>query len=132
MPPRKDDEKFSNRMETAAKARAEMLAKAKTRAEAAKVNFEAKAGERMAIAAARDERAAKRAEEKRLAAIAAEKRRAQEEEDRRLAEIEAKAQAEREHEERIRAQEELEIEQKAKRDARYAARKAGKKKGSRY
>ena len=57
MPPRQDDEKFSNRLETAAKARAEMLAKAKARAEAAKVNFAAKAGERMAIAAAREERA---------------------------------------------------------------------------
>ena len=34
--PRQDDEKFSNRLETAAKARAEMLAKVKARAEAAK------------------------------------------------------------------------------------------------
>jgi len=73
--------------------------------------------------------AQKEYEEKRLAAIEAEKRRAQEEEQRRLAEIEAKAQAEREHEERIRAMEALEIEQKARRDARYAARKAQKKKG---
>ncbi len=71
MPPRKDDEKFSNRMETAAKARSEMLAKAKARAEAAKVNFEAKAGERMAIAAARDVRAKQRAEEKAKAALEA-------------------------------------------------------------
>jgi len=66
MPPRLDNEKFSNRLDTAAKARAEML---------------------------------------------------------------AKAQAEREHDERIAAQEALEFEQKAKRDARYAARKAQKKKG---
>ena len=50
--PRQDNEKFSNRLETAAKARAE----------AAKVNFEAKAGERMAIATAREERAKHRAE----------------------------------------------------------------------
>ena len=40
-------------------------------------------------------------------------------------------QAEREHAERIAAQEALELEQKAKRDARYAARKAQKKKGGR-
>ena len=48
---------------------------------------------------------------------------------RRVADIDPKAQAEREHEERIAAQEALELEQKAKRDARYAARKAQKKKG---
>ena len=42
-----------------------------------------------------------------------------------------KAQAEREHDERIRLEEEREVDAKAKRDARYAARKAGKKKGGR-
>ena len=110
-------------------ARAEMLAKAKIRAEAAKVNFESKTEERKAIAVARDERAARRTEEKRLAAIETEKRRKEEEERRKQAEIEAKAQAEREHEERVAAMEALETEQKAKRDARYAARKAQKKKG---
>ena len=67
--------KFNDRMDTAAKARAEMLAKAKARAEAAKINFESKTEERKAIAEAREQRAAKRAEEKRLAAIEAEKRR---------------------------------------------------------
>jgi hypothetical protein len=103
--PRQDNEKFSNRLETAAKARAEMLAKAKARAESAKANFEAKASERMAIATAREERAKQRAEEKRLAIITAEKRRQEEEELRRQAEIEAKAQAEREHQARIAAQE---------------------------
>ena len=89
----------------------------------------AKTEERKAIAAAREERAAKRAEEKRLAAIEAEKRRIAEEAARKQAEIEAKAQAEREHEECVAAMEALELEQKAKRDARYAARKAQKKKG---
>ena len=118
--------KFNDRMDTAAKARAEMLAKAKIRAEAAKVNFESKTEERKAIVVARDERAARRTEEKRLAAIETEKRRKEEEERRKQAEIEAKAQAEREHEERVAAMEALETEQKAKRDARYAARKAGK------
>ena len=47
---RRDDQKFSERMHTAAKARAEMLEKAKARAEAAKVNFAATAGERIALA----------------------------------------------------------------------------------
>ena len=61
--------KFNDRMDTAAKARAEMLAKAKARAEAAKINFEAKTEERKAIAEAREQRAAKRAEEKRIAAV---------------------------------------------------------------
>jgi hypothetical protein len=41
--PRQDDEKFSNRMDTAAKARAEMLAKAKARAEAAKATADTRA-----------------------------------------------------------------------------------------
>ena len=45
--------KFNDRMDTAAKARAEMLAKAKIRAEAAKVNFESKTEERKAIVVAR-------------------------------------------------------------------------------
>ena len=125
----RDDQKFNERMNTAAKARAEMLEKAKARAEAAKANFAAKAGERIALAAARDERQKKRTEEKAKAAIEAEKQRVLAEEARIKAEIEAKVQAEREHEERMRAEELLEIEQKAKRDARYAARKAAKKKG---
>ena len=42
--PRQDDEKFSNRLETAAKARAEMLAKVKARAEAAKATADERAG----------------------------------------------------------------------------------------
>ena len=92
--PRQDDEKFSNRLDTAAKARAEMLAKAKARAEAAKANFAAKAGERIALAAAREERQKKRAEEKRLAAIEAEKQRVLAEQARIKAEEEAKIQAE--------------------------------------
>jgi hypothetical protein len=125
----RDDQKFSERMNTAAKARADMLEKAKARAEAAKVNFAAKAGERLAISEARDKRQKQRTEEKRLAAIEAEKQRILAEEARLKAEVEAKAQAERDHEERMRAEELLEIEQKAKRDARYAARKAAKKKG---
>ena len=57
MAPHKD-QKFSDRMSTAAKARAEMLAKAKARAEAAKATAGERAKERGAIAAARDERLA--------------------------------------------------------------------------
>ena len=44
------DQKFSDRMNTAAKARAEMLAKAKARAEAAKATADDRAKERAAIA----------------------------------------------------------------------------------
>ena len=50
MAPHKD-QKFNERMETAAKARAEMLAKAKERAEAAKATADERAKERAAIAA---------------------------------------------------------------------------------
>ncbi len=46
------DQKFSDRMSTAAKARAEMLAKAKARAEAAKATADERGKERAAIAAA--------------------------------------------------------------------------------
>ena len=49
--------KYNDRMDTAAKARAEMLAKAKARAEAAKINFESKTEERKAIAEARGQAA---------------------------------------------------------------------------
>ncbi len=49
----RDDQNFSERMSTAAKARAEMLAKAKARAEAAKAKLEETAEERKAVAAAR-------------------------------------------------------------------------------
>ena len=49
----RDDQKFSERMNTAAKARAEMLAKVKARAEAAKATADERAKERAAIAAAR-------------------------------------------------------------------------------
>ena len=49
MPPRLDNEKFSNRLDTANKARAEMLAKAKARAEAARAKLEATADERKAV-----------------------------------------------------------------------------------
>src|ERR1700761_1161700 len=79
--PRQDDEKFSNRLDTAAKARAEMLAKAKARAEAAKATADQRAQERLAVAKARDERLAARAEEKRHAAEALE-RAAREEQER--------------------------------------------------
>ena len=96
---------------------------------AAKENFAAKSDERAAIAKAREERAARRAEEKRLAAIEAEKQRIAAEEQKKREEEEAKQRAEEEHQAAILAAEALEIEQKAKRDARYAARKAQKKKG---
>jgi len=48
----RDDQKFSERMNTAAKARAEMLAKVKARAEAAKATADERAKERAAIAKA--------------------------------------------------------------------------------
>ena len=59
---RRDESKFSTRLEDAAKARAEMLAKAKARVEAAKASAPALAKERMALSAARDERHKQRAE----------------------------------------------------------------------
>ena len=53
---RRDESKFSNRLEDAQKARAEMLAKAKARVEAAKAGAGERTKERLAIAKAREER----------------------------------------------------------------------------
>src|SRR6476646_7551892 len=111
--PRQDDEKFSNRLGTAAKARAEMLAKAK---------------ERAAIAQARDERQKQRADEKaRLIAEAEAARVAAEEQKKREAE-EAKAAAEAKKREEAETLVQLLAEQKAARGARCAARKDRQKK----
>ena len=126
---RRDDSKFSTRLEDAAKARAEMLAKAKARVEAAKEGAEERNKERLAVAAAREERQKQRAEEKRLAAIEAEKNKAALEEARKKAEEEAKLAAAKAAEEAIAQKAEMEAAQKAARDAKYAARKErGKKK----
>ena len=125
---RRDESKFSNRLEDAAKARAEMLAKAKARAEAAKAGADDRTKERLAIAAAREERQKQRAEEKRLAAIEAEKNKVAIEAARKKAEEEAKIAAAKAAEEAKAQKAREEAEQKAARDAKYAARKERGKK----
>jgi hypothetical protein len=126
---RRDDSKYSNRMEDAAKARADMLVKVKARAEAAKEGADDRAKERQALAVERDKRQALRAEEKAKAAIEAEKNKIALEAARKKAEEEdrlAVAQAAEDAKEKKAADE---IAQKAARDAKYAARKErGKKK----
>ncbi len=125
----RDDSKYSNRLEDAQKARAAMLEKAKLRAEEARKKLQDTAGERAAIAAARDERQKQKAEEKRLAAERAIADAKAAEEARIKAEEEAKIEAERKKEQDLLDHMAREAEQKAARDARYAARKErGKKK----
>jgi hypothetical protein len=127
----RDDQKFSERMNTAAKARAEMLAKVKARAEAGKVGSDERAKERAAIAKARDERLAQRAEEKARLAAEAETLRVAEEEARKTAAEEAKVAAAKTKEDELQKMMVLLEEQKSARDARYAARKDRQKKGRR-
>ena len=123
--------KFDDRLATQQKAKAEMLAKAKLRAEEARKKLEDTADERMALVAARDERARLKAEEKVKAAEAAERERiAAEERAKREAE-EAKLEAERAKREEGEKMVQLLAEQKASRDAKYAARKDRLKKGKR-
>ena len=93
--PRQDDEKFSNRLETAAKARAEMLAKVKARAEAAKANWPTSAPRSAWPSPPRAMNAPPSAPRKSAWPAEAEEREAREEEERkRREEEEAKAAAE--------------------------------------
>ncbi len=125
----RDDSKYSNRLEDAQKARAAMLEKSKVRAEEARKKLQDTAGERAAIAAARDERKRLKEEEKRLAADRAIAEAKAAEEARIKAEEEAKVEAARQKEQDLLDHMAREAEQKAARDARYAARKErGKKK----
>jgi murein DD-endopeptidase MepM/ murein hydrolase activator NlpD len=120
--------KFNDRIGTAQAARQAQLEKVKALAAAAKEKAGERAAERAAIAKARDERQAQRAEEKRLAAAEAEKRHHAEEETRRKVEAEAKLAAQRAKEEESEKMRTLLTDQKAARDAKYAARKERNKK----
>ncbi len=120
--------KFNDRIGTAQAARQAQLEKVKALAAAAKEKAGERAAERLAIAKARDERQAQRAEEKRIAAAEAEKRRIAEEEARRKAEEEAKLASQRAKEEEATKMRQLLNDQKAARDAKYAARKERNKK----
>lgn len=123
--------KFDDRLATQQKARAEMLAKAKARAEEARRKLEETAGERAALAKARDERQKQKEEAKRQAAEAAEKARVEAEERKKREEEEAVAAAEAAKREEADKLVQLLADQKAARDARYAARKERQKKGKR-
>jgi len=121
--------KFNDRLGTAQAARQAQLDKVKALSAAAKEKNAERSAERQAIANARDERQKTRAEEKRLAALEEEKNRAAEEAARRQAEEEARIAAEAQKEADLQNMMALQVEQKAARDARYAARKErGKKK----
>ena len=101
----RDDQKFSERMNTAAKARAEMLEKGQGPAPKPPRSIVAgpRRGERIALAAGPRGTPEKGSatEEKRLAAIEAEKQRVLAEQARLKAEEEAKIQAELDHQARI-------------------------------
>ena len=86
----------------------------------------------MALAAAREERASKRAEEKIKAAEAAERARIEAEERAKREAEEAKLEAERAKREEADKLVQLLADQKAARDAKYAARKDRLKKGKRW
>jgi hypothetical protein len=106
-----------DRLETAAKARSEMLARFRARPRADDPAVLARQSARRAVIDAREARAAEReaARQAEIARAAA------------LAEAERLAEIERKHAEQLAAQERakaLQAEQKAQRDARYLARKA--------
>ena len=125
----RDHSKFSTRLEDAQKARTAMLEKAKARAEESRKKLQDTAGERAAAAAAREERQKQKAEEKIKAAEAAEKARIENEERAKREAEEAKLEAERAKREEADKLVQLLAEQKALRDAKYAARKDRQKKG---
>jgi len=107
----------ADRLETAAKARSEMLARFRARPSADDPAVLARQSARRAVVDAREVRAAERAAQ----------RRAEIERAAALAEAERLAEIERKHAEQLAAQERakaLQAEQKAQRDARYLARKA--------
>lgn len=111
---------FNDRHSAAVKARQAALEKFKSKPGPGHPEFEKKQAERLALEKARQERDETRRieKEKRMAEEAA--RRAIEEEEKRKAELAAHISA-------IAEREQLLAEQKAARDARYAARKAAKK-----
>ena len=112
--------KFDERQQTSADAKAALLAKFKTRPAPDDPALLAKQAERLAIAEAREIRAAERRKQRELDDIRLAAERAA------AAAAEATLQAEREAAARDAARQEalLRLEQKAARDKRYAARKA--------
>ncbi|MYZ47012.1 DUF6481 family protein [Propylenella binzhouense] len=121
---------FAKRKEAAEAARARLVEKFKTRPAADDPAVVARAEERRAIAEARAERAAirraeeeKRQEEARERAAAEERARAEERAAQEAAERAAAAERERAEQDRLARVLADEAERKAKRDARYAARK---------
>lgn len=121
------EKSLADRMSEAAKAKQAQLERARAKSPANDPNFAARQEERKKIAEAREIRAAEREKEKLAAKICDAERRAAEE----IARIEAEKQEairrEAEAAERKIREAALEIERKAARDARYAARKNRKK-----
>ena len=118
---------FADRRQAADEAKKALLAKFKARPSADDPAVQARAAERKAAAEAREKREAERREEKRLKAEQEARERAEREaaaETAARAEAEAREQAEQDMVARLLADE---AERKAKRDARYAARKARQK-----
>lgn len=118
---------FADRRQAAGDAKKALLEKFKARPAADDPAVQARAAERKAIAEAREKREAERIEQKRLAAETEARERAEREaaaEAAARAESDAKEQAEKDMVARLLADE---ADRKAKRDARYAARKARQK-----
>ncbi len=120
MPAFKDD--FANRIGNSSSAKQALLDKFKKQPKADDPAVQQRIAEQLATAKAREERAAQRKAEKEAARIAEEADRKRKEEERIAAEKEAR---------RIEGEQALALlaEQKAARDARYAARKDRLKKG---
>ena len=113
----KNDYHFSDRLETAAKAKQELLAKALAKSPKNDPNFAARQAEKIVLSEARDKRKAEAAERK----VAESKRIAEE----KAAAALAAQQAEDEERNAVaNAALALKAEQKANRDAKYAARQA--------
>jgi hypothetical protein len=123
----KKDTPLSDRLSTAAKARQAMMERARAKAPANDPEFAKRQEDRKAIAEARDVRTADRKAAKEAEAARLALERAAAEEARLVAlklEDERKV---REREEQAEREVTLEVERKAARDARYAARKARRK-----
>lgn len=118
---------FADRRQSADEAKKALLEKFKARPAADDPAVQARAAERKAIAEAREKRETERREQKRLKAEQEARERTEREQAAELAartEAQAKEQAEQDMVARLLADE---AERKAKRDARYAARKARQK-----
>lgn len=118
---------FADRRQSAEEAKKALLEKFKARPAADDPAIQARIAERKAVAEAREKREAERREQKRLKAEQEARERAEREQAAALAartEAEAKEQAEQDMVARLLADE---AERKARRDARYAARKARQK-----